>query len=139
MTHRTGSLVALVTLAVAACGGGGGSLAAGTTTTTTIAARASTTTTVAAADGVANPTPSTEDAPAAGPGAADLVGRWLGPMPGGTGRCGSAVSEWTLAGDGTYHVTNRSTDCGGFTVFGTYSADDRAVAFEQQCVDCPKC
>ena len=68
-----------------------------------------------------------------------VAGDWLGPMAGDAGRCGASYSEFFLQANGSYSVTSRSNDCGGFTVYGRYSARNGSISFDQLGSDCPAC
>ena len=68
-----------------------------------------------------------------------LPGTWLGPYPGSAQSCGSSYSEIHLNGNGTYSTTYESNNCGGLTVYGTYSTQGHTMYVHQQRSDCPTC
>jgi hypothetical protein len=69
---------------------------------------------------------------------ATLVGDWLGPMPGDSGRCGDAYSEVIFRPNGAYSITTNSKnkeglgECGGFTTWGVYEARGDVLYFHQR-------
>jgi hypothetical protein len=73
-------------------------------------------------------------------GQASLVGDWLGPMPGDAGECGESYGEWFLHATGSYTFTTNSSDCGGFTNYGSYQVSGNVIDFRQQGVaNCATC
>ena len=67
------------------------------------------------------------------PGADDrLVGKWLGPMPGNAGKCGTSNSEFVFQQNSDYSVANQSQDCGTFTLSGVYEVRTNTIYFHQR-------
>jgi hypothetical protein len=70
----------------------------------------------------------------------ELVGHWLGPFPGPSGRCGKGYSEWFLYATKSYTSTWNSAQCGGATAYGRYTVAGDLLTFHQQAVpQCPTC
>jgi hypothetical protein len=69
-----------------------------------------------------------------------LIGRWLGPEPGGTRpECANGTTEYTFGADGMWVTRNVNVDaCGGtFTLGGTYTVPDDGRTLALHYTRCP--
>ena len=60
-----------------------------------------------------------------------LVGKWLGPMPGDAGKCGTSTALYIFHQNNDYSVSIDSQNCGNFTLYGVYEVKNNTIYFHQ--------